>query len=68
MVDLNALRGAIFREYRNITEFCGAADVPRATMDALMSGKSSPTLVTLKKIMAALHTLTDEEKYSIFFA
>lgn len=68
MINVQALRGAIYGEYRNISEFCDAAGVPRATMENLLSGRSEPMWSTLEKIMSALHQLTAEQKHQIFFA
>ena len=68
MIDKNALRGAIFSEYKNMTEFCEASGVPRATMDNLIAGRNAPTWPTVEKIMVSLRRLTPEQKYHIFFA
>ena len=68
MIDTRLLRGAIFEEYKNMTEFCDISGVPRATMDNLLSGRNVPTWPTVEKIMNALHSRTPEQKYHIFFA
>lgn len=68
MIDTRALRGAIFEEYKNITDFCEAADVPRGTMDNVLNARNAPTWATVEKIMHALHRKSEEQKYRIFFA
>lgn len=68
MIDTQALRGAIFGEYKNLTAFCEVSGVPRATMDNLLNGRNAPMWPTVEKIVAALHKQTAEQKYHIFFA
>lgn len=68
MIDVGALRIAILREYKNMTVFCEASGVPRATMDNIMKGKSEPTRSTIQSVCDALHQATPEEKFCIFFA
>ena len=68
MIDTQALRGAIFGEYKNLTAFCETAGIPRATMDNLLNGRNAPMWPTVEKIATALHKQTAEQKFRIFFA
>lgn len=67
MVKEGDLRAAIFREYKNVAAFCEAAGVSRGTMDNIIQNRCEPSQDTIQKICNALHELTAEEKFYIFF-
>lgn len=67
MVKTSDLRAAIFREYKNIAEFCEKTGIPRATLDNIMKNRCDPSKYTIQKICNYLHSLTAEEKFNIFF-